>query len=101
MRNIVQFKQNAPPREGTGFKDSWIDFGTTRGELTNGGGVRNLVSGEVEYGNNFSLTIRYNADYNNSKLLVEIEGRNFTILSIDTVGEGKKRYLKFKLSEKS
>lgn len=104
LRSVVQFKVNLPVQLGAGYTDQYFDYGQTRGYLQSRsgfrGGVRGLVSGEVEFNNSYELYIRYQPYYAKVDLLIEIEGRKFTIDSVENVEEGKKSFLMFILTEK-
>lgn len=100
LRSVVQFKINLPVALGAGFTDDFFDFGQTRGFLKSRGGRRNLITGEIESGNEYDLYVRYQPYYARVDLRIVIDGRNFTINSIENVEEGKKSFLKYSLSEK-
>jgi len=100
LRSVVQFKIDLPEAVGVGFKDSFFDFGQTRGYLKNKGGRRNLMSGEIESNNEYELYIRYQPYYARVDLRIVINGRNFTINTVENVEEGRTMFLKYSLSEK-
>jgi hypothetical protein len=72
----------------------------TRGYLKSKGGARNLITGEIESDNRYDLYIRYQPYYASVALRIVIDGRDFTINTVENVEEGKKHFLKFNLSEK-
>jgi hypothetical protein len=100
LRSVVQFKVNLPVSLGSGFTDSFFDYGQTRGYLKSKSGRRSLITGEIESNNDYELYIRYQPYYAKVDLRIVIEGRNFTINSVENVEEGKKSFLKYSLIEK-
>lgn len=104
LRSIVKFKINIPEALGAGFTDDFFDFGQTRGFLQTRsgyrGGTRNMNSGDVEFNNSYELYIWYQPYYARVDLLIEIEGRRFTIDSVENMEEGRKTFLMYILTEK-
>lgn len=100
LRSIVQFKINIPEALGAGFKDSFFDYGQTRGYLKSKGGRRNTISGEIESNNEYYLWVRYQPYYARVDLKIIVDSREFTINTVEMDEEGKISFLKFSLSEK-
>lgn len=100
LRSVVNFKVNLPVAEGAGYEDEFFDYGSTRGYLKRKGAGRNLVTGELESNNYFELYIRYQAYYARVDLRIVIDGRTFTVHTVETVEEGKNQYLVYTIAEK-
>ena len=100
LRSVVEFKINLSVQLGAGWDDQYFDYGQTRGYLKSKSGKRNLVTGEIESNNEYELYVRYQPYYARVDLRIVIDGRNFTINSVENVEEGKKSFLKYSLSEK-
>lgn len=100
LRSVVEFKINIPEALGVGFKDSFFDYGQTRGYLKSRSGGRGNVAGEIESNNEYYLWVRYQPYYARVDLRIMVDGRNFTINTVENDEEGKIGYLKFNLSEK-
>jgi hypothetical protein len=100
LRSVVQFKVNLPVVLGAGYEDQYFDYGQTRGFLKSKSGGRNLITGEIESNNHYELYIRYQPYYAKVDLRIVIDGRNFTIDTVENIEEGKKSFLKYSLTEK-
>jgi hypothetical protein len=100
FRSSVQFKVNIPEALGAGLKDSLFDYGSTRGYLKARNGFRSDDFGAVQSYNSHDLYIRYQPYYARVDLAVFVDGRQFTIVTVNALEEGKKHFLKFQLNEK-
>lgn len=100
LRSVVEYKINIPAALGAGYTDSFFDFGQTRGFLKPRSGVRNMYTGEIESNNEYDLYVRYQPYYARVDLRIVVDGRNFTINTVENVEEGKKHFLKYSLTEK-
>jgi hypothetical protein len=100
LRSLVEFKVNVPVSDGAGYKDTFFDFGQTRGYLKVKGGGRSENAGEIESNNSYDLYVRYQPYYARVDLRIVIDGRNFTIDTVDIVEEGRKEWLRFSVNEK-
>lgn len=91
FRSRPTFLNNAPVANNSGgFIDNYVAFLTCWGKLRQNNGSRNLITGEIELNNTFTLTVRYQdalALNLKSNTQVTIDSRTFTIESTTKIEE--------------
>ncbi len=96
LNKIVVFKSNTPTTQGAGAKDGYSTLLTTRGRLRKLSGARNLTFGELVESSSYELKVRYEqtlADNIKRNMKVEIDGKIYTIDSVEQVEEKRKYFL--------
>lgn len=100
LKHVGVYVQNTPVAQSSGgYKDSYTNVLTTRGELKARSSSKEVNAGQVEFRNTFDWTCRFRPDLViNKKSKWVIEGKEYNIEGYELI-DMKKCYYKFRLSE--
>ena len=103
MREVVVFLQNTPTVAGAGYADNYSTLLTTRGQLIDKSGSRNLSYGEVANNNFMTLRCRFQtalAASLRSDTKIVIDSITYTLSTYKLVDQ-KKHIYEFEIQSQS